>query len=65
MIIKCFYAKMSSFQAVVWFNIGSVKSFERNLDNCQKQMGVEPNDYISVIYKSETEMFVNLFYLFF
>ena len=50
---------------MVWFNIGSVKSFERNLDNCQKQMGVEPNDYISVIYKSETEMFVNLFYLFF
>ncbi|KAK2188955.1 hypothetical protein NP493_119g07067 [Ridgeia piscesae] len=41
---------------VIWFNIGSVESFERNLENAQAEMGMEGSDFLSVVYKTETEM---------
>ncbi|KAK9499959.1 hypothetical protein O3M35_002889 [Rhynocoris fuscipes] len=41
--------------SVLWFNIGSVDSFERNLENAQMDMNVEPPNYIPVVYKSEIE----------
>lgn len=44
-----------SFQGVLWFNIGSVDSFERNLEHAQEDQGVEPINYVPVIYKSEIE----------
>lgn len=40
---------------VLWFNIGSVDSFERNLENAQADLNVEPINYVPVIYKSELE----------
>lgn len=40
---------------VLWFNIGSVDSFERNLENAQTELGIEPAHYIPVIYKNEME----------
>lgn len=40
---------------VLWFNIGSVDSFERNLENAQMEMNIEPPNYIPVIYKTELE----------
>uniref|UniRef100_A0A1B0GI02 Putative atp-dependent metalloprotease ftsh n=1 Tax=Lutzomyia longipalpis TaxID=7200 RepID=A0A1B0GI02_LUTLO len=40
---------------VLWFNIGSVDSFERNLEHAQDDMGVEPVNYVPVIYRSEIE----------
>lgn len=43
------------FQGVLWFNIGSVDSFERNLEHAQDDMGVEPVNYVPVIYRSEIE----------
>ena len=43
-------------QNVVWFNIGSLEAFERNLETIQADMNVEPTNYIPVVYKSETEM---------
>ncbi|XP_071784816.1 mitochondrial inner membrane m-AAA protease component AFG3L2-like [Asterias amurensis] len=39
----------------VWFNIGSVDTFERNLENSQLDLGVEPNNYLSVVYSSESD----------
>ncbi|ESO87916.1 hypothetical protein LOTGIDRAFT_127065 [Lottia gigantea] len=40
----------------VWFNIGSVEVFERNLENAQLELNIEPANFINVVYKSETEL---------
>ncbi|CAH0685290.1 unnamed protein product [Chilo suppressalis] len=40
---------------VIWFAIGSVDSFERNLENAQIEMSVDPPNFIPVIYKTEVE----------
>lgn len=42
-------------QGVLWFNIGSVDSFERNLEAAQTELGVEPVNYVPVIYRTEME----------
>ena len=39
----------------LWFNIGSVDSFERNLENAQMELNIEPPNFIPVVYKSEIE----------
>uniref|UniRef100_A0A6M2DT10 Putative atp-dependent metalloprotease ftsh n=1 Tax=Xenopsylla cheopis TaxID=163159 RepID=A0A6M2DT10_XENCH len=39
----------------LWFNIGSVDSFERNLENAQIDLNIEPVNFIPVIYKTELE----------
>ncbi|XP_046411445.1 AFG3-like protein 2 isoform X1 [Neodiprion fabricii] len=39
-----------------WFAIGSVDSFERNLENAQVELNVEPQNYIPVLYKTEIEI---------
>jgi len=43
-------------QGAVWFNIGSVEAFERNLENAQLELNIEPANFVSVVYKSEVEM---------
>ncbi|KAI5735621.1 hypothetical protein M8J77_020657 [Diaphorina citri] len=40
----------------LWFNIGSVDSFERNLELAQAQMHIDPANYLPVIYKTEIEL---------
>ena len=45
-------------QGTIWFNIGSVESFERNLENAQLEINIEPSNFVSVVYKSETEVYV-------
>ncbi|KAL8613891.1 AFG3-like protein 2 [Nucella lapillus] len=47
--------------SVLWFNIGSVEAFERSLENTQLEMNMEPANFVSVIYKTETEM-ANILY---
>lgn len=47
--------------SVLWFNIGSVEAFERSLENTQLEMNIEPANFVSVIYKTETEM-ANILY---
>jgi hypothetical protein len=37
----------------VWFNIGSVESFERNLEAAQSENGVEPINFVNVVYKND------------
>ncbi|XKL69629.1 hypothetical protein PGB90_007398 [Kerria lacca] len=41
--------------ATLWFNIGSVDSFERNLENVQMEMNIDAPNWVPVIYKSEIE----------
>nr|CAD7589366.1 unnamed protein product [Timema genevievae] len=41
--------------SMLWFNIGSVDSFERNLENAQIEMNIEPPNFVPVIYKTELE----------
>ncbi|KAI3377848.1 hypothetical protein L3Q82_008986, partial [Scortum barcoo] len=38
----------------LWFNIGSVDSFEHNLEMAQQELGVDPTQKIPVFYSSET-----------
>jgi AFG3 family protein len=45
----------SSAEGILWFNIGSVDSFERNLENAQADLNIEAVNYVPVIYKSELE----------
>lgn len=45
----------SASDGVLWFNIGSVDSFERNLENSQTDLNIEPVNFIPVIYRTELE----------
>ncbi|CAM6081998.1 unnamed protein product [Calypogeia fissa] len=36
-----------------YFNIGSIESFERKLEDAQDTLGIDPHDYIPVTYVSE------------
>ncbi|XP_064466930.1 AFG3-like protein 2 isoform X2 [Ornithodoros turicata] len=40
---------------VLWFNIGSVDTFERNLENVQLEFNIEPPNFVPVIYKNEMD----------
>ncbi|XP_041982592.1 AFG3-like protein 2 [Aricia agestis] len=40
---------------IIWFAIGSVDSFERNLENAQIEINVDPPNFVPVIYKTEVE----------
>ncbi|XP_006008878.1 AFG3-like protein 2 [Latimeria chalumnae] len=39
----------------VWFNIGSVDTFERNLETAQLEMGIEGENRLPVIYSTESD----------
>ncbi|XP_062402879.1 AFG3-like protein 2 [Sardina pilchardus] len=39
----------------VWFNIGSVDTFERNLETAQLELGLEPSRRVPVVYSSESD----------
>lgn len=39
----------------LWFNIGSSETFERNLENAQLELNIEPEKQIPVVYKNEME----------
>lgn len=39
----------------IWFTIGSVESFERNLEKAQIEMNIEPSNFVTVVYKKESD----------
>lgn len=39
----------------LWFSIGSVDAFERNVETAQLEAGIEPSNFIPVVYKNELE----------
>ncbi|KAJ6657148.1 hypothetical protein lerEdw1_002737 [Lerista edwardsae] len=40
-------------QKYVWFNIGSVDTFERNLEAAQQELGIDSAHQVSVVYSTE------------
>lgn len=43
-------------QKTIWFNIGSVDSLERNLENVQLDLNIDPNNHVNVIYRNQFEV---------
>jgi len=41
-------------QLVYHFSIGSVESFERKLEEAQRELGIQPRDFVPVQYSTET-----------
>lgn len=41
--------------APVHFNIGSIESFERKLEDAQRQLGIASRDFVPVVYVEETD----------
>merc|ERR1719204_1169634 len=41
---------------VLWFSIGSVDTFERNLESVEQELGIDPSRAVPVLYKSQLEM---------
>ncbi|XP_029446820.1 AFG3-like protein 2 isoform X3 [Rhinatrema bivittatum] len=39
----------------VWFNIGSVDTFERNLETAQQELGIEGENRLPVVYSAESD----------
>ncbi|KAM9440178.1 LOW QUALITY PROTEIN: mitochondrial inner membrane m-AAA protease component AFG3L2 [Clarias gariepinus] len=39
----------------VWFNIGSVDTFERNLETAQTELGIEGENRLPVVYSTESD----------
>ncbi|XP_077893153.1 mitochondrial inner membrane m-AAA protease component AFG3L1-like isoform X2 [Ictidomys tridecemlineatus] len=39
----------------MWFNIGSVDTFERNLESAQWELGIEPTNQVAVVYNTESD----------
>uniref|UniRef100_A0A7N6BE42 AAA+ ATPase domain-containing protein n=1 Tax=Anabas testudineus TaxID=64144 RepID=A0A7N6BE42_ANATE len=60
-----------SVRRYVWFNIGSVDTFERNLEAAHMELGLEPSNRAAVIYSTESDgmsivfLFFNISYLLF
>lgn len=46
----------ASASEVLWFSIGSVDTFERNLENAQIELQVDAARYVPVLYKSQMEL---------
>ena len=44
-----------SLQQYVWFNIGSVDTFERNLETLQQELGIEGENRVPVVYIAESD----------
>ncbi|XP_058790658.1 AFG3-like protein 2 isoform X2 [Phymastichus coffea] len=45
----------ASSEGTLWFNIGSSETFERNLENAQLELNIEPQNHVPVVYKNELE----------
>nr|XP_013221830.2 AFG3-like protein 1 [Ictidomys tridecemlineatus] len=39
----------------MWFNIGSVDTFEQNLESAQWELGIEPTNQVAVVYTTESD----------
>ena len=46
---------MLTLQQYVWFNIGSVDTFERNLETLQQELGIEGENRVPVVYIAESD----------
>ncbi|XP_035728085.1 AFG3-like protein 2 [Vespa mandarinia] len=61
--VKLFPGHSIDGYTTLWFNIGSTETFERNLENIQIELNIEPENDVPVVYKSEVEASTILTYL--
>ncbi|XP_006902932.1 PREDICTED: AFG3-like protein 1-like [Elephantulus edwardii] len=45
----------TSAEKLVWFSIGSVDTFERNLESAQWELGIESANQVAVVYTTESD----------
>ncbi|CAB1453181.1 unnamed protein product [Pleuronectes platessa] len=50
-----FPAGKTAVDGYIWFNIGSVDTFERNLETAQYELGIEGGDRLPVVYSTESD----------
>eukprot|EP00127_Corallochytrium_limacisporum_P002167 Clim_evm61s108 gene=Clim_evmTU61s108 len=50
-----FAAEQEEGEAPLYFTIGSVEQFERQMEQVQRDMGMRPGQYIPIQYRSETD----------
>ncbi|NXT27357.1 AFG32 protein, partial [Syrrhaptes paradoxus] len=50
-----FVSGKSPHEWYVWFNIGSVDTFERNLETVQQDLGIEVENRLPVVYSTESD----------
>ncbi|KAM5262616.1 mitochondrial inner membrane m-AAA protease component AFG3L1-like [Ctenodactylus gundi] len=53
--VRVIPAPGTSSEKFVWFNIGSVDTFERNLESVQWELGIEPTNQAVVVYTTESD----------
>uniref|UniRef100_A0A671MGZ7 AFG3-like protein 2 n=1 Tax=Sinocyclocheilus anshuiensis TaxID=1608454 RepID=A0A671MGZ7_9TELE len=53
--VKVIFTPGKTPQQYVWFNIGSVDTFERNLETAQLEMGIEGENRLPVVYSTESD----------
>ncbi|XP_011923111.1 PREDICTED: AFG3-like protein 1 [Cercocebus atys] len=53
--VRVILAPGTSSEKFVWFNIGSVDTFERNLESAQWELGIEPPNQAAVVYTNESD----------
>uniref|UniRef100_F6X5N3 AFG3-like protein 1 n=1 Tax=Macaca mulatta TaxID=9544 RepID=F6X5N3_MACMU len=54
-LVRVIPAPGTSSEKFVWFNIGSVDTFERNLESAQWELGIEPPNQAAVVYTNESD----------
>lgn len=57
------YLKGDPYNSHISFNIGSVENFERHLEEVQKEMAIDPSQWVPVTYSMEFEWMKQLFRL--
>ncbi|CAL8277707.1 unnamed protein product [Lota lota] len=53
--VKVVYTPGTPVDGYVWFNIGSVDTFERNLETAQYELGIEGEKRVPVVYSTESD----------
>lgn len=53
-------ASMNSTESPFYFNIGTIDTFERKLEAVQEDLGIEPDDFVPVVYTKESSLTTEL-----
>lgn len=53
-------ATINSTESPFYFNIGTIDTFERKLEAVQEDLGIEPDDFVPVVYTKESSLTTEL-----
>jgi AFG3 family protein len=59
-IVRVYLRRDTRGSPLLTFNIGSVDTFERNLEGAQNDLGINPINHIPVTYITESDLFKEL-----